>query len=109
MSKFYIQDSTIGRYVIFDSVPQVVSYLGSMIPRAFNMSRDQYVQNLLDLGYGYDDAGGITLTRAMAEQFNIGIVKDGNYVRTDIHEAISYQGEEFGTNAGNRFEDRGRV
>jgi hypothetical protein len=44
----------------------------------------------------------------MGEQFNIGVVKDNNYVRTDIHTAAAFQKEEFGSEAVNRFEDRGR-
>ena len=108
MNTFYIQDSTIGKYVTFNTVPEVVSYLKNMIPRAFNMSKDSYIQNLLDLGYGYDDADGVMITRAMADQFNIGIVKDNTYVRTDIHTAAAFEKEEYGSNAGNRFEDRGR-
>jgi hypothetical protein len=108
MNKFYIQDTTVGKYVIFDTVPQVVRYLEGMIPRAFKISKEAYIQNLLDLGYGYDDRGGVMLTRVMGEQFNIGVVKDNNYVRTDIHTAAAFQKEEFGSDAVNRFEDRGR-
>jgi len=96
MNKLYIQDSTIGRYVTFDTVSQLVSYLNHMIPRAFKISRDEYVQNLIDLGYGYDDPQGVMLTRAMADQFNIGVIKSGNYVRTDIHTVASFQQEEYG-------------
>lgn len=109
MNKLYIQDSTIGRYVTFDTVPQLVGYLNLMVPRAFNMSRTQYVQNLIDLGHGYDDAAGVMFTRAMAENFNIGIVKNNSYVRTDIHEISNFQTEEFGSATVNRFEDRGRA
>jgi len=96
MNKFYIQDSTIGKYVTFDTIPEVVRYLESMIPRTFKMSKEQYVQNLLDLGYGYDDRGGVMLTRVMGEQFNIGIIRDNNYVRTDIHAIAAFQSEEYG-------------
>ena len=106
--KFYIQDSTIGRYVTFNTVPELVSYFNEMIPRAYNMSRSQYVQNLIDLGYGYDDPAGVTLTRAMADQFNMGVVKNNSYVRTDVHEAIAFGNTEFSENANNRFEDRGK-
>lgn len=97
MSKFYIQDSTIGRYVTFDSVPQLVNYFNILIPRAFKLSRQEYVQNLLDLGYGYDDADGVMLTRAISEEFNIGVVReDGAYVRTDVHNVSSFPQKEYG-------------
>jgi hypothetical protein len=79
-----------------------------MIPRAFKISRAEYMQNLIDLGHGYDDRDGVTLTRAMADQFNIGIVRDGNYMRTDIHDLSNFQNEAFGSNAVNRFEDKGK-
>lgn len=96
MNKFYIQDSTIGRYVTFPTVPDLVKYLNDMIPRAFRISRDQYVQNLLDLGYGYDDRDGVMLTRAMADQFNMGVIKNDTYVRTDVHTVAAFQKEEYG-------------
>jgi len=96
MNKLYIQDATIGQYVTFNTVQELVLYLNSMIPRAFNMPRDKYVQNLIDLGYGYDDRDGVTLTRAMAEQFNIGVIKNNTYVRTDVHSISRFQQEEYG-------------
>ena len=109
MNTLYIQDSTIGKYVTFNTVPELVKYIGDQIvPRAFKLTRAQYMQNLIDLGHGYDDATGVTLTRAVADQFNIGIIKNGNYVRTDVHTADAFKNEEFGTEAVNRFEDRGK-
>ena len=56
----------------------------------------QYVQNLLDLGYGYDDRDGVMLTRAMADQFNMGVIKNDTYVRTDVHTVAAFQKEEYG-------------
>ena len=97
MSKFYIQDNTVGKYVTFNTVPELVKYLGDqVVPRAFKMSRSQYMQNLMDLGHGPDDRNGVTLTRALAEQFNIGVVRNNAYVRTDIHEATSFLTEGYG-------------
>lgn len=96
MNKFYIQDSTVGRYVTFNTVSELVSYLSGLIPRAFKMSRAEYVQNLLDLGYGYDDASGVMLTRAISEQFNVGVIKNNTYVRTDVHSIDRFQNEEYG-------------
>jgi hypothetical protein len=109
MNTLYIQDSTIGKYVTFNTVAELVKYIGDQIvPRAFKLTRSQYMQNLIDLGHGYDDPTGVTLTRAVADQFNIGIVKNGNYVRTDIHTADAFKSEEFGSETVNRFEDRGK-
>lgn len=109
MSKFYIQDSTVNRYVYFDTVPEVVDYLGQITQRAYGLSRQQYTQNLADLGYGPDDRDGVTFTRALSEQFNIGVVaSDGRLVKTDIHTATSFLKEEYGDTAGNRYEERGK-
>lgn len=96
MNKFYIQDSTVGKYVTFNHVSELVSYLTGLIERAFKMPRHEYVQNLLDLGYGYDDAAGVMLTRAISEQFNIGVIKNNTYVRTDVHSIDRFQNEEYG-------------
>ena len=96
MSKFYIQDATINRYVTFDTLPELVKYINNMIPRAFNMSREQYVQNLIDLGHGYDDPEGVMVTRAISEEFNVGVIKNNTCVKTDVHTAAAYQKEEYG-------------
>ena len=96
MNKFYVQDSTVGKYVTFPTVAELVKYLNNMIPRAFKMTREKYVQNLIDLGYGYDDPDGVMVTRAMSEEFNIGVIKNNNFVKTDVHTAIAFQKEEYG-------------
>ncbi len=93
---YYIQDTTFGKYVTFKTVADLVGYFENMIPRAFKISKTQYIQNLIDLGYGYNDSDGVMLTRAMSEQFNIGQIKSGNYVKCDIHETIRFQQEEYG-------------
>jgi len=94
--KFYILDSTIGKYVTFNTVTELVSYFNFLIPRAFKQSRQEFVQNLIDLGHGYDDPKGIMLTRALSEQFNIGVVRDGSYMRTDVHAINNFQKAEYG-------------
>jgi hypothetical protein len=96
MANLYIQDSTIGKYVTFDTVPQLVTYLNQLIPRAFKVSREEYVQNLLDLGYGYDDGEGVMVTRAMGEQFDIGVIRDGKYIKTDVHEIVRFKDDGYG-------------
>lgn len=96
MNKFYIHDSTIGRYVTFDTVPELVNYFNFLIPRAFKQSRQEFVQNLIDLGHGYDDPRGVMLTRVLSEQFNIGVVSNGSYMRTDIHAITNFQKAEYG-------------
>ena len=97
MNKFYVQDTTLGKYVQFNTVAELVSYLGNvLVPRAFNLNRRQYTQNLTDLGHGADDRDGVTLTRALSEQFNIGVVRNNSYVRTDVHTATKFLSEGYG-------------
>ena len=93
---YYTQDPTIGKYVQFNNVSEVVAYLETMVQKIHGMNRKQYMQNLIELGYGYDDPQGVTFTRSLSEEFNIGVVKDGKYVKTDIHAVHSYMKPEFG-------------
>lgn len=96
--KYYIQDTTIGNKIIyFDKINELVSYFNNLIPRAYGINRNQYVQNLIDLGYGYDDADGVTLTQVLSEQFNIGVVrKNGKHEKTDVHQASRFLKDEYG-------------
>lgn len=97
--KYYIQDTTTinNKFVYFNKLNELISYFNHLIPRAYGLNRAQYVQNLIDLGHGYDDAEGVTLTQALSEQFNIGIVRtDGKHERTDVHQASRFLKEEYG-------------
>lgn len=97
MKKFYIQDSTINKFVYFDTVPETVNYLGEVTQRAYGLTRKQYTQNLEELGYGYDDPEGVTFTRALGDQFNIGVVtSEGKQIKTDIHTATRFLKAEYG-------------
>lgn len=96
-NKFYVKDTTIGQFVYFNSVNELVNYLGnSMVPRATGGTRAQFVQNLIDLGHGYDDNDGVMLTRALSETFDIGIVRENTHVRTDVHEATRFTSSGYG-------------
>jgi hypothetical protein len=65
-----------------------VKHLEGTVQRRFNLTRKQYMQNLIDLGYGYDDDNGITFTQSLAEYFNVGVIsKDNRLIKTNIHEA----------------------
>lgn len=97
MQKYYIQDSTIGKYVYFNKINELISYFDTFIPRAFGINKKQYIQNLVDLGHNAEDPEGITLTQQIQENFNIGVVQnDGKHVRTDVHQASKYIKEEYG-------------
>lgn len=93
---YYTQDPTTNKYVQFNTLPELVTYLEGMVQRANKITRKQYMQNLIELGYGYDDPQGATFTRALAEDFNIGVIRDGKYVKTDVHTASTFYKPEFG-------------
>jgi len=93
---YYTQDPTIGKYVHFNNVSELVTYLEGLVVRAHKLTRKQYMQNLVELGYGYDDPQGVTFTRSMGDEFNIGVIKNGRYVKTDIHNTVTYAKPEFG-------------
>ena len=95
--KYYINDTTIGKYVYFNKINELVSYYDKFIPRAYNMTKPQFIQHLIDLGHGYDDGNGVMLTRAITENYNVGIMRSGDkHERTDIFEASAFQKDEYG-------------
>ena len=97
MKKFYVYNTAIQKYMYFDTVPELVRYLGDvLVPLAFKQTKAQYLQYLAELGHGYDDGSGIVLTRALSETFDIGVVKDGRHVRTDVHTAAAFLSEGYG-------------
>ena len=97
MNKFYIHDTTIGKFVYFNTVKELVNYLKNyLIPRATNNTSQQFIQHLIDLGHGYDDEDGVMITRAISEKFDIGVVKDNKHLRTDIHSTNKYSKEGYG-------------
>ena len=94
--RYYIKDTTVNKTVYFNKITEVTSYFDQLIQRAHGMDRKTYVQHLTDLGHN-DDSQGVTLTRLLSEQFNIGIErKDGRLERTDIHATGRYSNDEYG-------------
>lgn len=86
--RYYVVDTTLSDDPrVFDSLPSLVLHLEGSVQRKLRMTRDEYMHNLISLGYGYDDAEGATFTAAMAEEFNIGVVRSGKMLRTNVHEA----------------------
>ena len=91
MSKFYIVDTTVNNQpFIFDTVFQLVKHLEGTVQRKFRKTRQQYMQHLIDLGYGYDDGEGKVFTQSLSEHFNIGVVNGNNFKRCNIHEVSQY-------------------
>jgi hypothetical protein len=91
MSTYYIIDTTLGnKPLIFENVTQVVKHLEGTVQRKFRQTRKQYMQNLIDLGYGYDDPQGKVFTQSLSEHFNIGVVNGNSLKKCNIHEVSQY-------------------
>jgi len=89
--RYYIIDNTIRKDpFIYNSVNEVVKHLESSVQRKFRQTRQQYMQHLIDLGYGYDDESGKVFTQSLSEHFNIGVVNGNSYKRCNIHEVSQY-------------------
>ena len=91
MNKYYIVDTTIGtKPLIFENIEQLISHLEGTVQRKFRQTRKQYMQNLIDLGYGYDDSPGKVFTQSLSEYFNIGVVNGNSFKKCNIHEVNQY-------------------
>lgn len=84
---YYIKDTTVDQLVYKNNVNEVVSYLEEMCKRAYKKTRKSFMEDMISLGHGYDDDGGVYFTELMADKFEIGVVRtDKKLVRTNIHE-----------------------
>lgn len=84
---YYIKDTTINEIVYKDSLSEMVTYLEEVCQRRFRQNRADYMTDMISLGFGYDDAEGVTFTSLLADKFEIGVKRsDGKLVRTNIHE-----------------------
>ncbi len=89
--KYYLVDHKLGKApFLFDTVPQLVSKLEELVVRNHGVTRKQYMQNLIDLGYGYDDPQGTIFTNELAKEYHIGVIKNGSFVRCDVHTATEH-------------------
>lgn len=93
MSKYYILDTTLGKTpVYFDTVPELVKHAEGTVKRYYRQTRQQYMQNLTDLGHGYDDADGKNFIAALSEVFNIGVANTARHLKCNIHDVNIYSG-----------------
>ena len=98
--KFYIHDTTISNEpIVYGSILEIVKHLEGTVQRKFNLNRQQYMQNVSDLGYGDDDELGATFVSCLSEHFNIGVVQDNRYIKTNIHETL--KNSRYQTECGN--------
>ena len=94
--KFYLQNPKTGQFAYVDTLNELVAGLEELCPLIHGVSREQFMQNLIELGHGYDDDGGVTFTSAMAENVPLGVVRNGEHVKCDVHSISSFQKEEYG-------------
>lgn len=89
--KFYIFDTTLSKSpVYYNTLNEVVKHLEGTVRRKFKQNRSSYMQNLVDLGYGGDDATGRVFVESLSKHFNIGVVKQLRHVKCNIHEVEQY-------------------
>lgn len=89
--KYYIVDTTQSNEPkSFDTLQGLVKHLEGTVKRKFRCDRTAYMDNLVSLGYGYDDTEGATFTTSLSEHFNIGIIRNGKLLRTNVHEATTH-------------------
>ena len=89
--KYYIIDKQVSHQpAIFNSLNELVGTLERVVQYKFKMTRKQYMQNLIDLGHGVDDALGRTFTESMSEYVEIGVIKNNACVRCNVHEVAHY-------------------
>ena len=99
----YVIDTTVtpARETRFTSYFDTVRYLEGMSQRAFGQTRKQRMNLLEECGHGYDDTNSVTFVRSMAEQFDIGVVRNdagvSRRMKCDITTATLFQKEEFGS------------
>ena len=95
---FYIIDTTLNpaQEKQFQSYPEVVNYLNDMSKRAYGQDRKQRTILLEEMGHGADDLNATLFVRAMQDQFNIGILREGRRMRCDLSELVAFQKPEYG-------------
>jgi len=96
--QIYITDTTVkpAKDILLNTYPEAVKYLEGMSSRS-GQSRKNFMILLESCGHGDDDRGSVTFVRAMAERYNIGIIREGRKMRCDITSAFSFDKPEYGS------------
>ena len=96
MSKFYIIDTSLSRsgkspVILFESTSGIISYLSEVVQRRFGQTRQQFMQNVTDLGFGEDDPEGRSFFDQMQQYFNIGALRsDSVPIKCNIFDADKF-------------------
>jgi hypothetical protein len=95
--KIYIKDTSLrpSQEKTFDRYDEAVRYLEEAVIRTTGMSRRQRMQELESLGHGYDDTDAIHFVQSMADQLEIGVIREGRRMRCDIT-TMRYDKVEYG-------------
>ena len=89
--KYYIIDTSLGKKpIFFNKINEVVTHLEGSCKRIYNLSREQYMQNLVELGHAADEPTGRNFITSMSDRINIGLIKDNTLLRCDIFAATHY-------------------
>ncbi len=96
--QIYITDTTVkpAKDVVFGDYASAVRYLEGMSARS-GQSRRDFMLLLESCGHGEDDGGSVTFVRAMAERYNIGVIREGRKMRCDITSAFAFNKPEYGS------------
>lgn len=101
--KFFINDTTTKppRAAQFNTYQEVVKYLEGMSQRAYGQTRKERMYLIEELGGGPDDRDSVSFVRAMANAFEIGVIRnDAGHLRQmkcDITSIDQFQADEFGS------------
>lgn len=97
--KYFIEDTTTRRIGTFPTIPDLIKYMEEVCQRKFGKSRKQWMQDMEDLGHVQNENSAQAFVECMAQEFQIGVVRDNNTkVVCDIFKAIynSKRKEELG-------------
>lgn len=88
---YYIKDATDNNTILYaNTVAEVVSHLEKMLFKKHRVTRKQYMQNLIELGHGYDDAEGRVFAEQLRNEFEFGVIKQNRHVKCNIHDVEKY-------------------
>jgi len=97
MSNYYVVDDTKQKggqspVIMFKTVEGIVKYLEDMCQRKFGKTRQQYMYNCSELGFGDDDARGQAFCEQLEQYFNMGVIRsDSTPIRCNVFQADNFR------------------
>lgn len=71
---YYIKNRKTGELITVQSLSEVITCLENYIWVTFNKTRKEFMDDMVSLGYGYDDSNGIYLSQIMNKYLEMGAV-----------------------------------